>query len=52
MRIILKVEEDFVKHEKHHGLSDDEMKEAWKLISPEKQPVNRGKVKDEKPSDN
>lgn len=29
---------DFLGHEKHHGLTEDQLKEAWKLIEAENNP--------------
>lgn len=41
-----KTEAEFIAHESHHGLSEKQLKEAYKLMNPKKkdQSVDTGKV--------
>ena len=31
-----KTEAEFIEHEKHHGLTEKQLKEAWALLNPKK----------------
>lgn len=44
-----KKEAEFIKHESHHGLSETQLKEAFKLMVPEaKQPVKKETIPEKK----
>jgi hypothetical protein len=47
-----KSEADFIEHEKHHGLSDDQLKEVYALMNPKKkssEPASRVRSKSPAP---
>ena len=39
-----KTEAEFIKHEKHHGLTEAELKEVWALMNPKKKDKEEKKV--------
>lgn len=42
-----KSQAEFVEHEKHHDLTEDQLKEAWSLMNGKKKVVNKQEQKPE-----